>query len=84
MGPPAAGGPDGHGQTYAELKFYAESTTAYVIMVQGTISNGANGGQISVKSNKSIVGVGSTAFLNGVGIDINKPTTSSSRTCASR
>ena len=57
--------------TYADLKSYAESTTAYIIMVQGTISNGANGGKISVKSNKSIIGVGSTAFLNGIGIDIN-------------
>jgi pectate lyase len=57
--------------TFAELKNYAESATAYTILVQGTISNGANGGKISVKSNKSIVGVGSTAFLNGVGIDIN-------------
>jgi len=57
--------------TYAELKSYAESATAYIIRVQGTISNGANGGKISVKSNKSIIGVGNTAFLNGVGIDIN-------------
>jgi pectate lyase len=57
--------------TYAELKSYAESATAYVIMVRGTISNGANGGKISVKSNKSIVGIGNDAFLDGVGLDIN-------------
>ncbi len=57
--------------TYADLKSYAESATAYIIKVQGTISNGANGGKLSVKSNKSIIGVGSTAFLNGIGIDIN-------------
>jgi pectate lyase len=57
--------------TYAQLKSYAESATAYIIMVQGTISNGANGGQVSVKSNKSIIGVGNTAFLFGVGLDIN-------------
>ena len=57
--------------TYAQLKSYAESATTYIIMVQGTISNGANGGKISVKSNKSIIGVGSTAFLFGVGLDIN-------------
>jgi pectate lyase len=57
--------------TYAELKMYAESSTAYVILVQGTISNGADGGQINVKSNKSLVGVGSTAFLNGVGLNIS-------------
>jgi pectate lyase len=57
--------------TYDQLKSYAESSTPYVIMVEGTISNGANGGTISVKSNKSIVGVGSTAFLNGIGLNIN-------------
>jgi pectate lyase len=57
--------------TYAELKSYAESSTAYVILVEGTISNGANGGTIAVKSNKSIVGVGGNAFLNGIGLDID-------------
>ena len=41
--------------TYAQLKMYAESATPYVILVQGTISNGANGGQINVKSaNRSL------------------------------
>jgi pectate lyase len=57
--------------TYADLKSYAESSTAYVIRVMGTISNGANGGQINVKSNKSIIGVGSTAYLYGVGLNIS-------------
>jgi pectate lyase len=57
--------------TYDQLKSYAESSTAYIIMVAGTISNGANGGKVSVKSNKSLIGVGSTAFLNGVGLEIS-------------
>src|SRR6185436_19596793 len=57
--------------TYADLKMYAESSTAYIIRVQGTIGNGANGGQINVKSNKSILGMGSTALLNGVGLNIS-------------
>jgi pectate lyase len=57
--------------TYAQLKMYAESNTAYVILVQGTISNGADGGVINVRSNKSIVGVGNNAFLNGVGLNIS-------------
>lgn len=55
---------------YADLKTYAESTTPYTIMVNGTISNGADGGSISIGNNKSIIGVGSTAFLFGVGLDI--------------
>ena len=57
--------------TYDQLKTYAESSTAYVIRVDGTISNGANGGVIAIKSNKSLIGVGSTAFLNGIGLNIN-------------
>jgi pectate lyase len=57
--------------TFADLKSYAESTTAYIIKVQGTISNGASGGQVRIKSNKSIIGVGSTAFLSGIGLDIS-------------
>ncbi|MEN3322659.1 T9SS type A sorting domain-containing protein [Mariniflexile soesokkakense] len=56
--------------SYAELKAYAESTTPYIIMVQGTISNGANGGKIDIQSNKSIIGVGNNAFLNGIGLEI--------------
>jgi pectate lyase len=57
-------------KTFADLKNYAESEAAYTILVDGTISNGPNGGKVVVKSNKSIVGIGSTAFLNGIGLDI--------------
>jgi pectate lyase len=39
--------------SFADLKMYAESATAYTILVQGTIANGENGGTINVKSNKS-------------------------------
>ncbi len=57
--------------TYADLIARAQSADPQVILVDGTISNGPNGGVVRVASNKSIVGVGSTAFLDGVGIDIN-------------
>jgi len=57
--------------TYAQLKSYAESATTYIIKVQGTITNGSAGGQLRVASNKSIIGVGGTALLSGVGIDIS-------------
>ncbi|WP_156027069.1 hypothetical protein [Sporocytophaga myxococcoides] len=30
--------------SYSQLKNYAKSSTAYIIMIQGTISNGADGG----------------------------------------
>lgn len=56
--------------TFAELKMYAESSAAYVIKISGTISNGPNGGRISIKSNKSLIGVGNNAFLNGVGLEV--------------
>lgn len=56
---------------YADLKKHAESASPMIIQVQGTITNGAAGGQIRVKANKSILGVGSTAFLDGVGLDIS-------------
>jgi pectate lyase len=55
---------------YTQLKTYAESATSYIIMVNGTITNGTAGGQIKINSNKSIIGVGSTAFLSGVGLNI--------------
>jgi len=57
--------------TYADFKSYAESATPHVILVSGTISNGANGGVVRVGSNKSLVGVGSSAFLDGIGLLIN-------------
>jgi pectate lyase len=66
-----AAGPTVTVTTYADLKSQAESGSAVTILVQGTIANGADGGQINVKSNKSIVGVGSTAFLNGIGLNIS-------------
>lgn len=55
---------------YADLKKHSESASPMIILVQGTLSNGAAGGQVRVKSNKSILGVGNTAFLSGVGLDI--------------
>lgn len=58
-------------KTLAELQNYAGSTTPYIIMVEGTISNGTAGAKLSVKSNKSIIGVGSSAFLQGIGVSIN-------------
>ena len=56
--------------TYAELKSYAESSSPYIILVQGTIENGSAGGTVRIRSNKSIVGIGDSAFLSGIGIEI--------------
>lgn len=57
--------------TYQELLGYAESSEPYVIQIEGTLSNGANGGRIRIASNKTLLGIGSTAFLDGVGLEIN-------------
>lgn len=57
--------------TFAQLKSYLESTTAYVVRVTGEIYNGTAGGSISMGSNKTLLGVDSSAFLNGVGLTIH-------------
>src|SRR5262249_20590046 len=57
--------------TYAQLKMYAESATPYVIMVQGTISNGANGGQGDRPPRKAVVGGRTTPVLFRLGLNIN-------------
>lgn len=56
--------------TYAALKRYAQSSSPYIIAVQGTITNGSGGGQIDVNSNKTIVGLGNDAMIQGIGIAI--------------
>lgn len=49
--------------TWTDFKNYAESVTPYIILVQGTIPAPTNGASIKVKSNKTIVGLGSDATL---------------------
>lgn len=58
-------------RSYADLKSHAESDGAKIILVEGTISNGSGGGQIRIRSNKSILGVGSNALLSGIGLNIS-------------
>jgi len=57
--------------TYAQLKSYLESSTTYIVRVSSTIYNGTKGGSINVNSNKTLLGVGSSAFLNGIGLNIS-------------
>ena len=56
---------------YNDLKTYAQSSNKYIIMVEGEIYNGTGGGQINVSSNKSIIGVGNTAYLHGIGLGMS-------------
>jgi pectate lyase len=51
----------------SELQSHAGSSEKLIIMVEGTIKGP---GKVGVSSNKSIIGVGSTAFLDGVGLEM--------------
>jgi pectate lyase len=51
--------------TPAQLKTYAESATAYNIVVSGTLDLAGIGGKVSVKSNKTIKGANTSATIKG-------------------
>lgn len=53
---------------YSELKSYSGSANPLIILVEGNISGSGN---ISVKSNKTIIGKGTTAQLTGFGLGMN-------------
>jgi pectate lyase len=57
--------------TLAELITYAKATEPLVILIDRTLSGGSQGEVIKVKSDKTLLGVGSTGFLEGVGINIS-------------
>jgi pectate lyase len=65
-----AGGEVVTASSYDELLSFASGGDPRIIMVEGTIDNGSGGGVIRVGSNKSILGVGATAFLDRVVISI--------------
>src|SRR5690242_4434589 len=51
-------------------KYAGVKDTAYVILVSGRISSGDDkGASIKVASNKSIIGIGADAFLDGIGLN---------------
>jgi len=55
-------------KTKADLVKYAALTDPYVILVEGSFSGS---GMVEVASNKTIVGVGSGATLDGFGFNVN-------------
>lgn len=57
--------------TLDEFVTYATSAASLIIQVSGTISGGTDGASVKVSSNKTITGVGSKAFLDGVGLTIS-------------
>ena len=56
--------------TLEELIHYAESSDSLIIQVNKTISGGSDGGVVNVKSNKTLIGIGANAFLEGVGLNL--------------
>lgn len=56
--------------TFAELKSYLESAIAYIVKIDSRIYNGTKGGRINLNSNKTLLGVGSAGFLDGIGLNI--------------
>jgi pectate lyase len=64
--------------SFADFKKYAEEVeTPYVILVKGEINTNIplkidGSGAVSVENNKTIIGLGSCAFFNRVGLSIQK------------
>ncbi|MES2573322.1 MAG: hypothetical protein V4572_00125 [Bacteroidota bacterium] len=72
-----AGGTEVTVTTYAELKKYAKiPDEKYIIKIDGTIKGSGSwetldyNGEVKVGSNKTIIGIGNTAFLDGIGLAI--------------
>jgi pectate lyase len=72
------GGTEVEVSSFSDLKLYAEEENmSYIIKINGTITGtgtvagGDYDGRIRVASNKSIIGIGSNAFLDGVGLTIS-------------
>lgn len=53
---------------YTDLKSYCGSANPLIILVEGAITGSGN---ITIKSNKSIIGKGTTAQISGFGLDMN-------------
>lgn len=51
-----------------DLESYAKASSPYIIILEGEITGS---GTIKITSNKSIIGAGDGATLNGIGIDVN-------------
>ncbi|MCB2377284.1 hypothetical protein LGH70_06800 [Hymenobacter sp. BT635] len=66
-----AGGATVTATTLAQLQTYATSTTPYIIRIDRKISGGTQGASINVNSNKTLLGVGTAGFLEGVGLNIS-------------
>ena len=54
--------------TRADLETYADASGPYTILVEGSF---AGSGMIEVASDKSIIGVGSGATFDGIGINVS-------------
>jgi pectate lyase len=66
-----AGGTVINASTFSQLKTALESTGPSIVKFNSRIYNGEKGGSIRIASNKTLLGEGSDAFLDGIGLTIN-------------
>jgi pectate lyase len=65
------GGPIATVTSFDQLKSHLESPSKNIIKVEGRIYNGNKGGRIKINSNKTLLGIGDDAFLDGIGLTIS-------------
>ena len=68
------GGSGGHtvlAHNLEELIKYGKAKEPLIIEVNSTISGGSDGAMVHLKPNKTLIGLGSNAFLEGVGLNID-------------
>ena len=56
--------------TFSDLVRHASSSERCIIKIDGRIYNGKKGGKVSVRSNKTLLGIGSDALLDGIGLEL--------------
>jgi pectate lyase len=57
--------------TLAELIAYAKSPEPLIIQIDRTLSGGSQGAVVVLRSDKTLLGLGSAGFLEGVGVNIS-------------
>jgi pectate lyase len=56
---------------FNQLRTYLETAGPFIVKINSRIYNGEKGGSIRITSNKTLLGEGSDAFLDGVGLTLS-------------
>jgi pectate lyase len=65
------GGTEVSVSNYADLKANLESGGKKIVKISSRIYTGTKGGRININSDKTLLGIGSQAFLDGIGLSIS-------------